>query len=406
VVPKHRRSEIEPSLASVYAPANTSEFWTDPRGDTGQDWEVWQDWGPPPALHPDHPSAPVPRVQLPDDDYDRGNRRPHPVPARRDHAGYLRHPGPGWQQATDHRREAGPPGPFRGPATGRLPGGHFPNRDSLWTAGQVIALAEGRAVQIADEAQDYAAAIRQVAEREAAAITQQAAGQAADIRDAAERETAAMREAAEREAAAIARRAAGQAAEIREAAERDAADLRARLDSMSGELGRMAAYVTDTLGVPSMPAAAPSMPATAPALPRSAPPGTSPPLPDVRPAGPAKAAPAETATAPAKPSAAPAKPAAGPARKPPRPGRQQQAMRVATAATAALTLFAVGTGAAEISAHGLKFFVFREQGQGQSTDGPSDQQFLARQAAATHSAVTPKGRHHSKPHDTLEVHHN
>ncbi len=405
-MPKHRRSEIEPSLASVYAPANTSELWIDPKGHAWQEWENWQDWGPPPAMHPDHPSAPVPRVQLPDDGYDGGNRRPL-LPSRRDHAGYLRHTSPGWQQATDHRREAGPPGPVRGPATGRLPNGHFPGRDSLGTAGQVIALAEGRAVQIAEEAQDYAAAIREVAEREAAAITQQAAGQAAIARETAEREAAAIREAAEREAIAITRRATGQAAEIREAAERDAAGRQARLDSMSGELGRVAAYVTETL-------ATPAMPATAPALPASAPPRH-----ESRSAGHQACqaqgqacrsgetcdSASQACDSASQAAAVPAKPAAVPARKPQKPGRQQQAMRIATAATAALCLFAVGTGAAEIGVHGLKFFVFREQGQGQSTEGPTDQQFLAGQAAATHHAVTPKGRHHKKPHKALEVHH-
>jgi len=470
-VPKHRRSEIEPSRVSVRTPANRTEFWPEavgygqaagafgppgvhggfghqgngyrgpagytddaaepgwqiaPEGQSWQDWEHWQDWGPPPELHPDHPSAPVPRVQFatdhpsgpmpasrtsgppgvprwwpdepartrnapppsPDAGHDNGNRWLYAVP---DDASYPDHAAPRevslsqeqrgfrWQETTDYRRGGNPPGLDRGPAPGRFQDGAPPSRDSLWTAGQVLTLAESRAAQIAQQAQDYAAEIREAAQREAAAITQQATGHAATTREAAER----------------------QAAEIREAAEREAGELRARLDSMTGELGRVAAYVAENL-------AAPPMPATAPALPGAAlaPPGT-------RPARPATT-PTKPDTGPAKPITKPTKPDTGPARpakpgttatkKPQKPGRQQQAMRIAQYSTAALVSFALVFGAAEIGIHGLKFFVFREQGQGQSTDGPTDQQFLARQAAATHHAAAPKGRHH-KQSDHLEVHH-
>jgi hypothetical protein len=75
-------------------------------------------------------------------------------------------------------------------------------------------------------------------------------------------------------------------------------------------------------------------------------------------------------------------------------------MRVATAASAALFLFAAGTGVVEAGLHGFKFFTFRSSGTGET--GPSvgsDQQFLAQQAAppkaAAHKAHTP-GRHSAK----------
>jgi hypothetical protein len=481
VVPKHRRSEIEPSLASVGAPVNTSEFWPEAVGyGSWQERQDWQDWGPPPALHPDHPSAPVPRVQFPADHpsapvprvrlpadhppgpmsaprtpgapdlaqrgpggsartwsgppqtpnagYDNGNRRLHavrngapaadhaatalptpenlgrqfprqpaadlagadwremtgfqrqPGPAPRDAAGYQRQTGPGWQETTDYRRETGPFGPGPGPATGRFQNGRSPNRDSLWTAGQVLTLADGQAAQIAQEAQDYAAAIREAAEREAAAITQQATNRADAITQ--------------------------QATAIREAAEREAAELRASLDSMSGQLGRVAAYVTESLAAPAMPATAPAigpaMPATAPAMP-----GTAPDLPGARPALPRTRS-APPATRPARPGTRPAGPVGPrttPTKKPQKPGRQKQAMRITTAVTAALVSIAVISGAAEIGLHGFPFFVFRETGAGETGPaGGSDQQFLAKEAAAA-KAAAPKGRHHKKSHQTLEVHH-
>jgi hypothetical protein len=70
-------------------------------------------------------------------------------------------------------------------------------------------------------------------------------------------------------------------------------------------------------------------------------------------------------------------------------------MRIARYGTAALLLLALATSATEIGLHGWRFFVFREQGQGQSTDGPTDQQFLSRQTATSHHTIAPKGRHQS-----------
>jgi len=445
-VPKHRRSEIEPSRAAVRAPANTAEIWPEavgygqtavnfgpaaapgwqvaPEDRSWQEWEDWQEWGPPPALHPDHPSAPVPRVQFSDDHpsgpmparrtpagpesprwrpdepartwgppprapqagYDTGNRRLHAVPddglALREVSRFQQQPGPRWQEPGDYRRDVDPYRRDREPATGRFHDG----RDSLWTAGQVLTLAEGRAAQIAQQAQDYAAAVRETAEREAAAITQRATGQAATMREAAER----------------------QAAEIREAAEREAADLRARLDSMTGELGRVAAYVTENLVAPAVPATAPALPEATPALP-----GTSPAPPAIRPAGPRTAParqPHEPGTRTATPGTAPRTSPGGPARQAATPtkqgqalGRQRRAMRIATAGTAALLSVAAIGAVTMTGIHGFNFFVFRESGQGETPGNFTDTDFLARQAAAQrearqaaaqHHDSAPKGRHH------------
>ena len=241
MAPKHRRSE--PPLTSAawpepagpgpdWAAASEGHSWQGPIGPVSLGPQAWQDWGPPPELHPDHPSAPVPRVRFPADH----PSRPMPV---------IHVPG------TPHgyRRGAGLSDPA--PATGRFQNQRSPNRDSIWTA----PLADDRTAQIAREARDYAAAIREAAEREAAEITRQATSQAAEIREAAERETA---------------------------------DLRARLDSMSGELRRMAAYVAEGLASPAMPATAPALPEAGPALPRtrSVQPDTKPARPDTKPAEP------------------------------------------------------------------------------------------------------------------------
>ena len=472
MVAKHRRYEIEPSFASGGAPA-TAEYWPEAVGydaapvarptilDSGagappygypasygydgpaaepgwtaalgayswQDFEEWRDWGPPPALHPDHPSAPVPRIQLPADHPSaplpaigaldvpdlpqrrpdrsaRGRGTPRPLPDTGYGNGSRRlyavpdgpQVGGRWQESTrEYHHENG--ARVRGPATGsfpngRFPVGPFPDRESLQMAGRVLTLADGRAAQIAQEAQDYAAAIRDAAERDAAAITQQATDRAD----------------------AITRQATDEAAAVREAAEREVTEQRASLDSMWDELGRVAAYVTEHLAAPALPAtaAAPpvigqALPATAPAPPGVSPrvPRTRPVLPDTRPARP-EARPARPETSPDASPARPARsvrPAATPAGKPQKRSRQQQAIRVAAGATAALLSIAAISGATEIGVHGFKFFVFRAGGVGQTPGNETDQQFLARQAAAAHHVAAAKGRHVKKSDQALEVHH-
>jgi hypothetical protein len=492
-VPKHRMSEIEPSRASAWTHANTAEDWPEAvgygqfAGSTGpmggmpepgwaasppehswQELEEWQNWGPP-AMHPDHPSAPVPRIQLSDDypsgpmprpsgppdlprrrpggsarawnpppqapdaGFDNGNRRlyavpdsppvedyappalrapenqgrrhladlagpdwpetvdfqPRQGPSSREAIGYQRQTFPGWQEPSDYRPESGPFETGRGPAAGRFPDGRTARRDS--TAGQVLTLADGRAAQIAQEAQDYADAVCDEAERQAAAITEQATGQATTIREAAER----------------------QAATMREAAERELAELRARLDSMTGELSRVAAYVTENLVAPAMPATAPALPGATPALPGTRPaPDGMPAKPGTRPAGP-RTAPASQPHGPgtrtAKPGSAPgtrtAKPGSAPGTRPAGQldthGRQRKAMRGFVWATAGLVAFATIAGATEIAQHGFGFFAFRAGGFGETPGGITDQQFEAHDVnirgnaiPAAHTAKAPTGKHH------------
>jgi hypothetical protein len=383
------------------------------------------------------------------------HRQPGPRPAPREAIGYQRRPGPprhdanGYQrqngqsprETIDYRRETGPFGPGPGPAPGRFRDFRSPNRDPLRASGQAlevhhgldresdqVGLADGRSAQITREAQDYAASIREAAEREAATITQQATGQAAAMR---------------------------------EAMEREAAELRARLDSMTGELSRVASYVTQNLAPSAMPGTAPVLPDAMPDLgPSPAPPetwpGTRPARPETapraRPARPAEPdAWAQPGTRPARPETAPrarparpadpdawARPDTRPARPQTRPGtrpdtrpgrpdgpprprttpakgpqkrtRQQQAMRVATMGTAALLSVALISTVAEISMRGLPFFVFRQTGTGETGPaGITDQQFLANEAAAAHHATTAKvagatGRHHRKAHAAVVVH--
>jgi hypothetical protein len=301
-----------------------------------------------------------------------------PGPARRDAPGHQRQTGPGWQETADYRREAGSLGPGPGPATGRFRDGHSPNGDSHWAAGQVLTRPDDQAAQITQAAQENAAAIREAAEREAAAITQQATDQAAAIR---------------------------------EAAEREAVELRARLDSMSGELGRLAAYVTETLGDPAKPAngpamlaTAPAMPAPAPALPRTRPaqPRTTPARPDTsprtRPAGPDRPRPDAAPGTRPKPTGPGTTPG-----KPERRTRQQRAARIATAGTAALLSVAAVGAVTMTSIHGFSFFVFRESAQGETPGNFTDANFLAGQKecsgavvcpAPPHHDSVPKGRHH------------
>jgi hypothetical protein len=198
--------------------------------------------------------------------------------------------------------------------------------------------------QITQEAQDYAGAIREAAEREAAAITKHATDEAAAIRGAAERE---------------------------------ASELRARLGFMSGELGRVAAYVTDSLADSALPAAAPALPAGGAALSNT------------MPAKPAATS-ARSDTRLDTRSAGLVRPRTTAATKPRKRSRQLQAMRIAACGTAALLSFAAISGGAEVGLHGYKFFVFREGGVGQTPGHETDQQFLAREAAAAHHAGSPK----------------
>ncbi|HUZ36526.1 MAG TPA: hypothetical protein VMV17_09365 [Streptosporangiaceae bacterium] len=162
---------------------------------------------------------------------------------------------------------------------------------------------------------------------------------------------------ADQQAAQIREQASTQAAAIREAAEHEAAELREAVTTMSAELTRVATYVTQNLTIPLEPATRPeAKPSAAPAAKPSA-------APAAKPASKPAARPAT------KPASRPAtKPTAPPTARPGTRPRQFRAMRVTTAAFAALFLFAVVAGTTEIALHGFSFFVFRSAGTG-STPG-------------------------------------
>jgi hypothetical protein len=199
-------------------------------------------------------------------------------------------------------------------------------------------------------------------------IISEANQHAADIRHEARDEAATSLAGAKQEATQLVRQASDQAAATLAAAEFQAAEIRANVTKLTAELGGVAAFVTQSLYAPAMPATRPVI------FPGSTPEST----PEIAPA-------ASTETLPAPPPAAkPAgKPTAKPAHAPaatPRTGpaaasrakpkaRQLVAIRVMTVITATLVLFAVITGVTEIGLHGFAFFVFRSVGTGET--GPN-----------------------------------
>jgi hypothetical protein len=119
--------------------------------------------------------------------------------------------------------------------------GGFQGADSVRLAERILSDADTQAASVRQEALDQANAIRQAAAREAAEIRKQAAYQADAAREAG------------RKAVELKRQAAEQAEAMREAAEREADELRADAIRLSAELGQVAAYVTRTLTMPTMP---------------------------------------------------------------------------------------------------------------------------------------------------------
>ncbi len=191
--------------------------------------------------------------------------------------------------------------------------GEFQHAHSLWLAGRILSGAESQAAEIRQEAYEQAAALRAAAEREAAEARQQAAA-------------------------------------MRATAEAEAADLLTSARTMSSELGRVAAYVTENL-------TSPGLPITRPAARPEAEPGSEP---TVRP----EARPTRPATEPtARPGARPsARRAARSATKP--NGRQVKALRKVVIALMAVFLVGAVSGTTEIALHGFSFFVFRNAGAG------------------------------------------
>jgi hypothetical protein len=402
---KHRRPRHQATDDTALPAANQRTLLTDadwPPSGAGPWPPQWE--GPPPLLHPDHPSAPVPRVRAP---LAPGAGADGPAPARSPSLGVPR-----------SRPNSGPP---RG--TGSRQGlARMQARSSLitpdagpqppGTAGSARQPGFGRGGQpagIGHEPQNQATTIRQAG---------------ATIRQ----EATAIRKAAEQDAAAIRQ----EATAIRKAAEQDAAHLRTVILSLSEQLSQTSAYITGNLASPGgARAAGPAAATAALATAARTGPATSTTRPVTGPARPASrharpvAKPGKSVTRPttgtqgrgaraahkmvallARPAGlvGPTSPGTTPARKPQERTRQHRAMRVATAATATLFAFALVSAAVEIGTFGFKFFVFRTAVGESAPTVPTDQQFLAHEAAeakaaaaktAPQKAHTP-GRHSAK----------
>jgi hypothetical protein len=253
-----------------------------------------------------------------------------------------------------------------------------PTADQRWATGMharpVEALPPGRQL-VARELEDprNADAV-QAAERilsdaayQAAETLREVSAQATAIREAAAAEAAEIRQ----QAAALQQQATDQAAAIRQAAAAEAAEMRAATQSMSGELHRVAAYVTQNLATPGAPPAA--LQAAAPAALQAAAPAAPTTEPAARPARPA-AKPARPTTKPearpARPTTKPAKPAAKTTTKP--AGRQSKVMRKMVFAIAAVSAIGAIAGTTELALHGGPFFVLRANGAGAGETGPKE----------------------------------
>jgi hypothetical protein len=246
-------------------------------------------------------------------------------------------------------------------------------------------------------------------------ILSEANQQAADIRREARDQMAATLADARQEATDLVRKASEHAGATLAAAELEAAKVRATVTKLSTELGGVAMYVAENLVsfAPSAtrPVTSPTVepiatptpepvtdPEARPAARPATQPGTGPKSRPVGQPGTRPAARPGTRTAARPGTRTGARP--GTRRAPERTPRQLRAFRVAAVAAAVLFLFAVGTGATELAQHGFKFFVFRETATGETgPSAPTDQQFLAQEAAAAKAAAqkahTP-GRHSGK----------
>jgi hypothetical protein len=175
---------------------------------TGIAWPGWD--APPPALHPDHPSAPLPQVSL--------------------HGSVT----PLWAHIHGPAR-SNPEGLHPARHSYRPSHGYDPRAGSAPRPRHAAGRAGRRLYAVPDEAPG--------------------AGTQFDARTThgAWEEAVALRRAAEQEAAAMLQHAAEEALAIRRAAEREAADLRSAAIRMSAEPGHVAAYVTDYRGKHAVP---------------------------------------------------------------------------------------------------------------------------------------------------------
>jgi hypothetical protein len=335
---KHRMPRRWGIARAALSAANERPLLTDPNWSSSE-MSPRPQWNGPPLLPPDHPSAPVPRVHA----------------ALVPEAGVVvwspaRSTSPGLPRS---RPNSGPPRPPQ-----RMPGGQ-PNR--------------GTAARPGPGGYDHRPG-------------QYPGPQARLSARPAPRGNG--RQDAEQDVAAIRR----EATAMRQAAEKEAAHLRSVILSLSEQLSQVSAYIRENVASPgglatmSARSFAPPRPRTRPGAPSPRPrnrPGASSPrprTPQARPAG--QAGPARPRTTRAQDTA----------------GRQRKAMRIAAGATAATFSIAVVAAGANIAHFGLKFFVFRESGAGETGGNDLDTNFLAQQAAAAKAAAhahTP-GKHSAK----------
>jgi hypothetical protein len=207
-------------------------------------------------------------------------------------------------------------------------------------------------------------------------IISEANQQATEIRHEARDQVAASLAEAKQEAAKLVAKASEQATATLTAAEAEAAEIRATVTKLTADLGGVAAQITANLVGLAPPATKPvTRPAVRPVIePTSeavtslaaqpaAPPASQP---GTRPTPRSAAKPGtRTASKPGSRRAGKAGTGSGPKGQP----RQLVAIRVVAAATAALFLFAIISGATEVALHGFSFFVFRSTGVGET--GPT-----------------------------------
>jgi hypothetical protein len=244
---------------------------------TGITWPPGWD-APPPALHPDHPSAPLPQVSqqgsvTPLWTYIHGPDHANPEgmpPVSRaktaEPANFVRRdyqPRPGHdvshQPTRGHgaRRSHRPSHEYQ-PRAGRASGPrHAAGRPSrrLYAVPDEVPdsgtpFDEQYAVGLSDPAWPPGGLASAGDERPGQRLRGPGFARegAATAAHEAWEEAAALRRAAEQEAAAILQHAAEEALAIRRAAEQEAADLRSAATTMSAELGQVAAYVTEYVG--------------------------------------------------------------------------------------------------------------------------------------------------------------
>jgi hypothetical protein len=380
---------------------------------------------PAPVPYEDHPSAPQPRFSDPDwsppyQDYPSWPHPGEPSPGRGGNgldvrqllsappAGYYQHPPAGpaglaapppgqevWADRSVRAYDRGPQ-PYRDPGPGRMTGqAVLTETDFRYQDGGPGAAVQGIVLQVPPPQQHQAAGLASVQDciRLANGILADADSDAARIVAEAAAEAAATRAAAEQAAARTRQAASAQVAEMRTSAAQGATELQQLAERILHGLSAGPAPAATLAGGTAL---------APPALPQVRPPASPEP-----PAAPRPAAAPKPAVAP-RPQPG-TKTAPRPAAKPASRTRQEVAMRKVMACVATVALLGVATGASELSLHGFKFFVFRAAGVGQTSGSETDQQFQAqqaRQAAAAHHIVAPKGHQAKKPHHhPAEVHH-